>query len=100
LNQHLKPIKVLGVRFIQSCFYQITLISRTNETREIDGLQKNQKILTGIALVCFENYGRKKPQQAGVFSDKKNYFLASLAAGAAAAGLASFFGSSFLAGAA
>jgi Flp pilus assembly protein TadB len=42
----------------------------------------------------------KKPQQAGVFSDKKNYFLASLAAGAAAAGLASFFGSSFLAGAA
>jgi hypothetical protein len=40
----------------------------------------------------------KKPQQAGVFSDKKNYFLASLAAGAEAAGLAaSFFGSSFLA---
>jgi hypothetical protein len=75
LNQHLKPIKVLGVRFIQSCFYQITLISRTNETREIDGLQKNQKILTGIALVCFENYGRKKTPASWGFLRQEELLL-------------------------
>jgi hypothetical protein len=31
---------------------QITLLSSTNEINETLGLQKNQKILTGIALVC------------------------------------------------
>lgn len=51
----------------------------------------------GWGAVSNKNLGIKKPQQAGVLSDKKDYFLAGAAgaAGAAAAGLASFF-SSFL----
>jgi hypothetical protein len=52
LNQYQKTIKVLEIRFLQDCLYQITLISSTNEISEMLGLQKNQKILTGIALVC------------------------------------------------
>jgi hypothetical protein len=44
---------------------------------------------------------QKNPSKLGFSQTNKNYFLsAGLAAGAAAAGLASFFASSFLAGAA
>jgi hypothetical protein len=70
-------------------------ISRLKQKINCDGLQKNQRILTGIILGFLNLLGTKKTPACWGFPRQQNNYLAGagLGAGAVAAGLASFFGS-------